>query len=184
MAQRLFSFLGGEHGRWHVRSQAPVVGAALPRVACVDVVGGVAPAAAGGWSLSGVTSHDRYVERAEKRELVARQEGLGRPEATWAALIPIRKHDAWWLLTQDERRAIFEEQSRHMHIGMQFLPAIARRLHHCRDLAEPQAFDFLTWFEYRPEHEGAFEELLAALRATEEWKYVSHEVDIRLVADP
>src|SRR2546428_7160638 len=29
-----------------------------------------------------------------------------------------------------------------------YLPAIARRLYHCRDLGEP--FDFLTWFEYAP----------------------------------
>ncbi len=68
-----------------------------------------------------------------------------------------------------------------MRIGMKYLPAIARRLHHCRDLAEPEAFDFLTWFEYAPTDESAFEDLLAALRASQEWTYVDHEVDIRLV---
>jgi hypothetical protein len=75
---------------------------------------------------------------------------------------------------------IFEEQSQHIRIGMRYLPPIARRLHHCRDLAEPELFDFLTWFEYEPAHERAFDELLAELRASEEWKYVDHEVDIRL----
>jgi hypothetical protein len=52
-------------------------------------------------------------------------------------------------------------------------------LHHARDLGEP--FDFLTWFEYAPEHANAFEELVAELRASEEWRYVEREVDIRLV---
>jgi len=73
-----------------------------------------------------------------------------RTYATRAALIPIRKSEAWWALAQDERRAIFEEQSKHIAIGMEYLPPVARRLHHCRELGE--AFDFLTWFEYAPEH--------------------------------
>jgi hypothetical protein len=41
---------------------------------------------------------------------------------------------------------------------MEYLPTIARRLHHSRELGEP--FDFLTWFEYAPEHNQAFEELV------------------------
>lgn len=31
-----------------------------------------------------------------------------------------------------------------------------------------------------PEHAQAFEELVAELRATEEWKFIEREVDIRL----
>ena len=62
---------------------------------------------------------------------------------------------------------------------MKYLPAIARQLHHCRDLGEP--FDFLTWFEYAPQHTEAFEELVNELRATEEWQYVDREIDVRLV---
>ena len=58
------------------------------------------------------------------------------------------------------------------------LPAVARRLHHGRDLGEP--FDFLTWFEFAPQDTAAFEELVGRLRATEEWSYVVREVDIRL----
>jgi len=68
-----------------------------------------------------------------------------------------------------------------MRLGMTYLPPIARRLHHCRDLGETEPVDFLTWFEYAPSHESGFEELLIELRASEEWKYVDHEVDIRLV---
>ncbi|KAB0584505.1 chlorite dismutase [Ideonella dechloratans] len=181
MTNRIFTFVGGSSGKWRVRSQLPFIGQALPPVSFIEVINAIESAPAGGWALRGITSNDRYVVRTEKQELVSKQEGLGRPEATYAALIPIRKTTAWWALTQDERRTIFEERSQHMRIGMRYLPPIARRLHHCRDLAEPEAFDFLTWFEYRPDHESAFEELLVELRASEEWKYVDHEVDIRLV---
>jgi len=182
MSNRLFTFTGGPVGTWRVRSQVPYIGAPLLPVSHVEVINGNSPSPADGWSLRGITSNDRYVARAEKQELVSRQQGLGRPEASYAALIPIRKTASWWVLTQDERRAVFEEQSQHMRIGMKYLPPIARRLHHCRDLAEPEAFDFLTWFEYDPAHESAFEELLAELRASQEWTYVDHEVDIRLVS--
>ena len=130
------------------------------------------------WCVRGVTSNDRYVTRDEKSRLVEKQPGLGRAEATCAALIPIQKSAAWWDLTQDERRAILETRSRHIEIGLGYLPAIARRLHHSRDLGEP--FDFVTYFEYAPEDTAAFDELLARLRETEEWRYVSREVDVRL----
>jgi hypothetical protein len=131
------------------------------------------------WVLRGVASYERYVTRLEREALVARQEELGRPQATRAALIPIRKSAAWWDLTQDERRAIFEERSGHIRTGLRYLPAVARRLYHCRDLGEP--FDFLTWFEYAPHDQGGFDELVGTLRTSEEWTFVEREVDIRLV---
>jgi chlorite dismutase len=106
------------------------------------------------------------------------QAGLGRPEATRAALIPIKKSQAWWDLTQEERRRIFEDKSQHIAASMKYLPAIARQLYHCRDLGEP--FDFLTWFEFDPANAALFEELVAMLRGTEEWTYVEREVDLRL----
>ena len=81
-------------------------------------------------------------------------------------------------LAQDERRAIFEEQSRHIRIGLDYLPAVARRLHHSRELGEP--FDFITWFEYAPDHADAFEEMVRRLRDTPEWRFVDREIDIRL----
>ena len=55
---------------------------------------------------------------------------------------------------------------------------MARRLHHSRDLGEP--FDFLTWFEFAPSQVEEFDEVLAVLRASEEWTYVEREVEIRL----
>ena len=99
--------------------------------------------------LRGVTSNVRYTMQAEVETLNQHQAGLMRPEATCAALIPVRKTEAWWDLAQDERRRIFEERSRHIAIGIEYLPAVARRLHHSRELGEP--FDFLTWFAYAPE---------------------------------
>jgi hypothetical protein len=81
-------------------------------------------------------------------------------------------------MAQDESRAIFEEQSRHIAIGLRYLPGIARRLHHSRELGED--FEFLTWFEYAPQDEVAFEDLVQSPRATLEWRFVDREVDIRL----
>ena len=121
--------------------------------------------------------------RLEKEQLLAKSPTLGRPGADCAVLIPIRKNAKWWALTQDERRAIFEEQSHHSQIGLDYLPAIARRLHHCRDLGEAEPFDFLTWFEFANTDTAEFDKLLARLRASEEWKYVEREVEVRLVRD-
>ncbi len=39
----------------------------------------------------------------------------------------------------------------------------------------------VSWFEYAPGDAAAFEDLVGALRATEEWRYVEREVDLRLV---
>jgi Chlorite dismutase len=176
----LVVFAGGAHGAWRVVSIAPVAGPALARVERVAVTegGAGAPPPGAAWVLRGVTSNARYTTRAEHTALAAVQPPLGRAEATRAALIPVRKSAAWWALAQDERRAIVEERSHHIGLGLEHLPAVARRLHHGRDLGEP--FDFLTWFEYAPSHAAAFEELVAALRTTEEWRYVEREVDVRL----
>ncbi len=135
----------------------------------------------GQWILRGTPSHDRYTTRAEREALEARTPALGRPEAVCAALLPISKSSEWWGLAQDERRAILEDRSAHIRTGLEYLPAIARRLYHGRELGEP--FDFLTWFEYAPKDARAFEELVRRLRSTEEWEYVEREVDIRLVRE-
>jgi hypothetical protein len=159
-----------------------VIGAPLPKVTAVSsyprhLTARDEPEAA--WILRGTSTHVRYVEHSELEKLRPVQPPLGRENCTRAALIPIRKSDAWWDLPQDERRAIFEEQSRHIASTLKYLPAVARRLHHSRELGEP--FDFLTWFEYAPEHSELFEELVRTLRQTEEWKYVEREIDIRLM---
>jgi chlorite dismutase len=178
------TFRGGNSGAWQIMSVKPVMGEALPSAPGLSIIHGEAIAlplipSSTSWRLAGVASHLRYVERAEKIKLGAVQAGLGRSEATRAALIPIRKSPAWWDLTQDERRGIFEDKSRHIATSLPYLPAIARQLYHSRDLGEP--FDFLTWFEYAPGNAPMFEDLVGTLRATEEWSYVDREVDVRLV---
>ena len=181
MSSRLFSFIGGDTGVWRVVKTEVIVGQALPVARRLTIVPGSEipsePQAA--WVLRGITSNERYVDREERRQIVAKLLDLGRSEATCAALIPIRKNEAWWALTQEERLSIFKEQSHHTKIGLEHFPTLARRLHHCRDLSENEPFDFITWFEYAPSDEVTFNNLLAALRAIPEWKYVEREVDIR-----
>lgn len=163
-------------GPWILESVRPIKGEGLALAPRLRI--GEAPQASSLWQLRGTASYERYTHRPEKTDLVATQPGLGRPEATCGALIPIAKDERWWAMTPEERRAIFEERSKHIAIGMKALPAIARKLYQSRDLGEP--FDFLTWFEFAPEHAGIFDVLLAELRATNEWDYVSREVEFRL----
>src|SRR5215831_17864415 len=150
-------FVGASTSRWSIERLETVTGSPLAPASRLEVIEGPAAArpADAVWVLRAVTSNERYVTAGEHRELAARQEPLGRARATRAALIPVRKSEAWWDLAQDERR-----------------------LHHGRDLGEP--FDFLTWFEFAPEHAAAFEELVRRLRATEEWTYIEREIDLRL----
>ena len=177
------TFVGGRNGLWKVTSIKTIAGPPLERVQRLDIVQGLMPnpPPSGGWLLRGVVSHERYTTQREHEKLTARQPELGRAKASMAAMLPIAKSDSWWNLSQDERRRIFETQSHHIKKGLKYLPSIARRLYHSRDLGEP--FDFLTWFEYEPSSNVRFDELLAELRQTEEWNYVKREVDIRLALD-
>lgn len=183
---RLFTFVAGATGAWSIASIKAVVGDVLPAAQKLDIVSGAVPSLPGQavWALRGVTSNERYVDAAEKKSLVEKQEAFGRAHATHSALIPIRKNAAWWALNQQERRAIFEDRSNHIKTGLKYLPAVSRRLHHCRDLGSSEPFDFLTLFDYTKENASAFEDMVAELRATEEWKFVEREVDVRLVREP
>jgi len=180
MTSLLHTFVGGTAGGWRVERMGAIAGQTLPPVPRVSVFAGNQATTLEGssWLLRGVTSYERYVRKMERSALVDQQAKLGRLEATRAALIPIKKSAAWWGLAQDERRAIFAERSHHISIGLKYIARIARRLYHSYDLGEP--FDFLTWFEYAPEDAGVFEDLVGALRGTEEWTYMEREVDIRL----
>jgi len=187
MNGRSYSFIGGDLGDWRIDSVRPVTGTALacpPRLAIENSHVAALPVGAA-WLLRGVTSNQRYTSRVQQTKLAAVQPPLGRPEATCGALIPITKSAAWWALAQDERERFFSAPPHaapdHTAIGMHYLPAIARQLLHGRDLGEP--FDFLTWFEFAPDDAPAFDELLARLRATEEWSYVEQEVEIRVSRD-
>ena len=176
------SFLGGNKGAWKVTRMETITGASLAPVPYVDMQPSHFPQSSlesVAWVLRGSNVHVRYTDRKEVAELTARQESLNRPEATCATLIPIRKSAQWWQMPQDERRTVFEEESRHISMSMAYLPAIARRLYQCRELGEP--FDFLTWFEFAPAHANLFNELVVKLWATREWQFVEREVDIRLL---
>ena len=172
----------GTGSGFQITSISPVIGESLPAAATL-VVAPSAPALTLGqstsaWQFDGLISNLRYALKSEVSKLRERQEGLGRPAARKAALIPIRKSAAWWALAQDERRTIFEETSHHTAVGMDYLPAIARQLFHSRDIGQP--FDFLTWFEFADRDANAFDDLLGRLRKTAEWTFVEREVDIRL----
>lgn len=180
MTNTIFDFIGCNSGEWKVTSMETLKGDSIASVShLTKVSSNLVQTKTGIWTLKGIISNLRYTEKENKDKLVAVQEDLGRPNATLAAFIPIRKSEDWWNLAQDERQKIMENKSQHTQIGMKYLPAIARKLFHSRDIGE--TFDFLTWFEYAPDDAEAFEELLIALRKTEEWTYVDREIDIRLV---
>ena len=182
MTERLWTFVAGADGPWRMTEVRGVIGEPLPEAPRLDRIAGHA-ATTGRWSLRGITSNERYVSRDERQALAAATPALGRAQAVCAVLIPIRKSAAWWALAQDERRAVMEEQSQHLALGLRALPAVARRLHHCRDLSPDEPFDFLTWFEFAPEHAPLFDDLLARLRASPEWAYVERECEVRARLD-
>lgn len=175
--------LGGHTGEWQIVLQHTLKGppiASVPRMAIVSGDLAQVPSDCS-WLLRGVATNDRYTTSAEKAELVKRQAPIGRPEATSAALILLRKNADWWALAQDQRRAILEEQSHHIAIGLRYLPAVARRLPHCRDLGTDEPFDFLGLLDYAPADAATFDGMLGELRSTKEWAFMDREIDIRMV---
>jgi len=135
LGDRLVRFVGGKTGMWRVLAIRLVQGDGLPQAERVAVCRGDEPSPLEPqWTLSGVISNIRYVERPEQQELTLKQAPLSRSEATRAALIPIRKTAAWWNLTQEERRNVFENKSHHIAEGIRYLPSVARQLYHSRDI--------------------------------------------------
>jgi hypothetical protein len=179
---RAFSFIGGDSGDWSVTAQRTLSGDPIATVARVEMVAGLTPdrPAAAAWRVRGVATHDRYTTSEEKARLTSLQVPIGRPSATRSALILLRKSAAWWALAQDERRFILEEQSHHIAIGLRYLPAVARRLLHCRDIGTEEPFDFIGFLDFAPADEAAFDDMLGQLRATREWSFMDREIDMRL----
>jgi len=172
----IVSFVAGPEGLWRIDGILAPTGETLPPAARLAMVEGDATEGAGArWALRGMVGPAVYAGEAEDDALAAEQEPLGRPEARCAALIAVRKSPAWWAMTHDERRAVEE---RPQAAGLDERPAIARRLHHAHELGEP--FDLLTWFEYAPDDQKAFDELVGCLRETEEWSFVEREVHVRV----
>ncbi len=183
MNERLWCFEGGRSGQFIVDSVMAARGESLPLTPRLSVTRGGSACENPAFRLKGVLSNERYVTRNERNQLTAKQQEMGRPESAQGALIPIRKSPEWWGLPQDERRQILEEQSAHIKLGLGALPQVARRLHHCRDLEQPEPFDFITWFDFSPGERPIFDDLLGVLRTTEEWQYVEREVEIRVTRD-
>jgi len=88
------SFAGASTGRWSIERLDTVAGSPLAPASRLEVLEGphaARPAADSVWMLRGVTSN----------------EPLGRARATRAALIPVKKSEAWWDLAHNQyRRAI------------------------------------------------------------------------------
>src|SRR6516164_5856118 len=109
----LVAFVASVSGSWRIDRINPVIGEGLPAAGRLEMV--ERPRAQANnkvaWTLRGVTSNVRYTNQNEATALAERQQGLGRAAATRAALIPIRKNEAWWAFGQDETRASFEELS-------------------------------------------------------------------------
>ncbi|HEY9048149.1 MAG TPA: chlorite dismutase family protein [Ohtaekwangia sp.] len=180
----IFSFIGSARGSWKVQSMTTVTGRSLEYVSAIDVRAGelnLIEKSSAAWVITAALSHARYTTRKEKVELADSSLQTGNPDFDFAAMIPIKKSAEWWEMTQDERRRIFEEDSRHIRNGLAYAGIIARRLYHSKDRGED--FDFVTWFEFTSSHANAFDTLCELLRSSEEWKYVLREIDIRLVRD-
>src|SRR5882757_8159841 len=128
------TFAAGSAGAWRIDSITTITGESLDAAQRLDVHAGIVAVPQAAWTLRATSGHVRYVERPEKSVLDPISPPLGRPEAICGALIPIRKSDAWWALPQDERRAIFEARSRHIQDCLPYLPRVARRLYHAREL--------------------------------------------------
>ena len=180
----IISFIGSNIGEWKVLSINTILGQPIEATEKIGVIkrnSNTLYSENSKWELNAFISNLRYTSKEEKIDLNQKSRGLGRPEFNYAALISIKKSEEWWALAQDERRKIFEEDSHHIQTSAKYLSVVSRQLHHCKDL--DQEFDFLTWFEFSSEHASKFDELCDILRRTEEWKYVTREIDIRLEKD-
>lgn len=173
-----YHYIGGTTGEWQVTNLSSPFGAPVPPVPRVDVVSGqlkrVAPGTS--WILSGVVQNTRYVTREEAPAPKKQPFGGVPSEPTCAALIAVHRSPEWWQLGHAAR---WEIQQAHSHPrGLQLLSAMIRNWHG-RDLSSQ--FDCVTWFEYEPRDSASFDDLVAVWRASEEWKFVDREFDLRLI---
>jgi hypothetical protein len=132
----------------------------------------------------GVTQHLHYTSDAQRRELDQRSISELEPsDHTTAVLIPIRKSEEWWKLSQDQRQAYFQTDTHQGHtaIGLMYVEQIFRKLYHSRYLGVVLGYDFLTYFEFEDVYKSNFRTLLSELRDTEnnpEWVFVDREFEI------
>ena len=180
---KLITFYGGKLGSWKVRDFNTIIGKPIKTVDRIEMINPNQQSRKieSDWTFKGISSNLRYATKKEKAMLDKTPPIIGKHENSFAAFIPMSKSEEWWLLTQDERRKIFEEKSDHIKISSNYLETIQRKLFHSRDIGEE--FDFLAWFEFEPKNKSVFDDLLGYLRQTEEWKYVTRDIDIRVIRD-
>lgn len=133
----------------------------------------------------GVTQHLHYTIAAQRQELDRRSiPELEPSEHTTAVLIPIRKSEEWWELSQDRRQSYFQKTDTnegHTAVGIKYVDRIFRRLYHSRYLNAVLSYDFLTYFEFKDVYEKDFRTLLSELRDTRdnpEWTFIDREFEI------
>lgn len=176
-AETCYNYVGGSSGSWELTDLTTYRGPALTPVTHLDIINGRMdrPPLDAAWVFSSYVQNTRYVTREEPQSAGSRRSFNSPPPRTSAALIALRRSEEWWQLGDAARREIQRTQM----VGLGYLTAMIRRWRHRLDMSE--RFDCVTWFEYEPRDSGAFEDLLADWRASEEWKYVDRECDIRLV---
>jgi hypothetical protein len=140
-----------------------------------------------GHVFRGTAQHLNYTAAPQRADLEARSRPPIESPGTVCVMIPIAKSPAWWKLTPDERTACFQQASQHHQhaaIGAPYVERIYRKLYHSRYNGGPESpipYDFVTYFEFEPEHTQAFQDLLTGLRDTNlnpEWAYVEHEFEV------
>jgi hypothetical protein len=99
MSNRISLFTATAVGPWSVVSARDITGETLDPPALNVSASSLDKPSTAICTLSGITSDERYVTRAEKTDPVQRQEGLGRPDGTRGALIPIRNRGSISLLS-------------------------------------------------------------------------------------
>lgn len=172
--ETFYNYVGGSSGAWQVTQMSTGRGEPLMPVTHVNIINGPLdrmPIRAS-WVLSGLVQNTLYITR-EERQSASRGTSSEPLPPTCAALIPILYSPEWWELGPPARRELQQSQP------MRGLSAMMRRWQYRWDLSEQ--FDGVTWFEYEPRDSAAFDDLLANWRASEKWKFVQRECDIRLV---
>jgi hypothetical protein len=183
---------GRPHATWEYRVDrvTAVRGEPGGKVAAGDTlvrveVNAVWPAGGPAPRFTGVVRHHDYTGRAERAALAGSRPPPAAP-GTVAVLIPVRKTAAWWALPADERAAHFRQRPGnpgHTAIGAGYVDRVYRKLYHTRYAVETTDHDFLTYFEFEPAHEPAFDALLAKLRdpaVSPEWGFVDREYEVRM----
>jgi hypothetical protein len=183
VTENLFHYIGGTTGSWRVSTIASISGMPLPPVTHIDIAHGAldrAPAGAN-WVLHCIASNTRFVTREEPRRLPSDPPRMGRFSESCAALVLVRKSRGWWNLGLSEQQQMLEVPSRNIRGRLSFLPAMMRRMQYRTNVREP--FDFVTWFEYAPQDASIFDDLVTAMRSSEDWHYVEREIVIKMVSE-